>query len=410
MIGEETRVTSYRNSEPTPPIMEGAPPPPEWRLPRLDWDRPPWNRWAFQRVREILPTAPIRRGAQVSALPETAGRLDDLVYEGPTGRTTFGAMLDATYTDAMFVWKDGRILHESYHNGMDRRSVHLLQSVSKSLTATAAASLFEAGLIDPLAPVTDALPDLAATAWRGATFQQVLDMTSGVRFVETYEARDSDIGKMDYAAGWKPAPEGVDTSDWPGCIWDQILGLTVAEAAHGARFAYRSIETDVLAHAMERVTGQRLPQILSERLWQPLGCEEDASITVDAAGYGLACGGISASLRDMARFGLALLNVGKVEGRQVIPAAWVQDVRHGKHGLFDDEGRARFPKGSYRNQFWIEDSTLGRHYCLGVFGQMVLVAPDTGMVAVKLSTWPEFLSPEMTAQTLAALRAVETGR
>ncbi|MGB8812139.1 MAG: serine hydrolase, partial [Paracoccaceae bacterium] len=171
----------------------------------------------------------------------------------------------------------------------------------------------------------------------------------------------------------------------------------------------RSVETDVLAHAMERVTGQRLPQIISERLWQPLGCAEDACITVDSSGYGLACGGINATLRDMARFGLALLNEGRVDGRQVIPQAWCQDIRHGKHGLAIESSSVDWPHGIYRNQFWVEDSRLGRHYCFGVFGQMVMVAPDTGMVAVKLSSWPEFLSPVLSGQTMAALRAVERG-
>ncbi len=107
----------------------------------------------------------------------TRGGWTICAFEGPEGPTTFGAMLDATYTDGMFVWKDGRILHESYHNGMDRRSVHLLQSVSKSITATAGASLIAEGLLDPAAPVTDVLPELARTAWKGATLQQVLDMT-----------------------------------------------------------------------------------------------------------------------------------------------------------------------------------------------------------------------------------------
>ena len=399
---------SYKNSDPAPPIMVGSPPPKNLRLPMIDWDRSPWNRWAFQRIRELVPTAPIRRGRNVSALPAASGNLINFAYTGADGRpTTFGQMLDDTYTDAMFVWKDGRVLHESYHNGMDERSVHLLQSVSKSVTAASAGSLIAEGLIDPTAPVTTYLPELARTAWNGATVQQVLDMTSGTRFTEDYTVRDSDVGKMDYAAGWKPAPEGMDVSAWPTCLWEQILELTVAEAEHGARFNYRSIETDVLAHVMERVTGQRLPQIISERLWQPLGCEEDASITVDSSGYGLACGGISASLRDMARFGLALLNDGKVEGRQVIPAAWCQDIRHGPHGLYDPENYKNWPNGAYRNQFWVEDSRLGRHYCFGVFGQMVMVAPDTGMVAVKLSTWPDFVSEDLYNQTMTGLRAVE---
>lgn len=399
---------SYKNSGPVPPIMQGSPPPRAMRVPLIDWDRAPWNRWAFHHVSELVPTAPIRRGPSVSALPEVSDRLDDFTYVGPDGtETSFAEMLDETYTDAMLVWKDGRILHESYHNGMEARSLHLLQSVSKSVTAAAAGCLVGDGLLDPAAPITLFLPELKQTAWNGATLQQVLDMTTGTRFVESYEVRDSDVGKMDYAAGWKPAPLGQDVTGWPDCIWDQILGLTVAEAGHGARFSYRSIETDVLAHAMERVTGRRLPQILSERLWQPMGAAEDANITVDRSGYGLACGGISATLRDMARFGLMLLNGGQVEGRQVVPAAWCQDIRHGAHGLYDEENYKDWPNGAYRNQFWVEDSRLGRHYCFGVFGQMVMVAPDTGLMAVKLSSWPDFVSPALYLKTMAALAAVE---
>ncbi|HQY42740.1 MAG TPA: serine hydrolase [Paracoccaceae bacterium] len=399
---------SYKNSGPIPPIMQGSPPPPAMRVPLIDWDRAPWNRWAFHHVSDVVPTAPIRRGTFTSALPASSGSLDHFTYVGADGaQCSFSTMLDETYTDAMFVWRDGRILHESYHNGMDAKSLHLLQSVSKSVTAVAAGCLIGEGLLDPATPITDYLPELRQTAWDGASLQHVLDMTSGTRFVESYEVRDSDIGKMDYAAGWKPAPPDMDTTGWPNCIWDQIRGLTVAEAPHGKRFSYRSIETDVLAHAMERVTGQRLPQILSRYLWLPMGCAEDANITVDRSGYGLACGGISATLRDMARFGLMLLNGGLVEGRQIVPAAWCQDIRHGAHGLYDETNYKDWPQGAYRNQFWVEDSRLGRHYCFGVFGQMVMVAPDTGLMVVKLSSWPDFIDQKLFLKTMDALHAVE---
>jgi CubicO group peptidase (beta-lactamase class C family) len=392
-----------------PPIMVGTPPPPEMRIPRIDWDRGPWNRWGFQHVRELLPTAAIRRADHASALPVADADLNDFTYLGIDGQeTSFSQMLDDTYTDAIFVWKNGKILHESYHNGMDERSLHLLQSVSKSITSAAVGTMIGEGLLDPAALVTNYLPELQKTAWKGARLQHVLDMTTGTQFTEDYEIRDSDVGKMDYACGWKPAPPGVDVSTWPTCVWDQILGLDVATAEHGARFAYRSIETDVLAHAMERVTGQRLPQILSERLWQPLGCAEDASITLDSAGYGLACGGISATLRDMARFGLMLLNNGQTDGRQIIPAEWCHDIRHGKHGLYDAENYKHWPRGAYRNQFWVEDSQLGRHYCFGVFGQMVMVAPDTGTMVVKLSSWPDFVDESSYRLMMVGLRAVES--
>lgn len=399
---------SYRNSEPVPPIMKGTPPPPKWRIPRIDWDRPPWNRWAFQNISQILPTAPVRKGAAVSALPEAHADIGEVTFETAAGgAATVAEMIDATYTDGLLIMLDGKVVHESYHNGMDRRTPHLAQSVSKSITATAGAALIADGLIDPQAPVTAYLPELEATAWRGAKVQHVLDMASGVRFDESaYEDRESDVGKMDYAAGWKPAPAGIDAADWPTCVWDQILSLTTQEAEHGARFEYRSIETDVFAHVMERVTGQRLPEIISERLWAPIGAEEDALITVDAAGYGLSCGGFNACLRDFARFGLALLNDGQVEGRQAIPKAWIDDIRRGEHGLFSDIGREHLPKGSYRNQFWIEDAAKEASLCLGVFGQHIYVAPERGLAAVKLSTQPDFIDRNMLTDALAAFKAV----
>ena len=398
---------SYFNSDEPPPIMEGAPPPPEWRVPRLDWDRPPWNRWAFQRISQILPTAPVRRGAAISAMTEAHEAIENVAFDGVEGQTTVIRWLDRNYTDGFLVMLDGNIIHESYWNGMDRRTLHLAQSVSKSVTATAAASLIENGLLDPAAPVTDPLPELANTAWAGATLQQVLDMTSGVRFDESdYGNRASDVGKMDVACGWKPRPPGYENEDWPECVWDQILSMQAREADHGARFEYRSIETDVLAHAMERVTGKRLPEIVSENLWAPMGAEEDAAFTVDPSGYALSCGGFNATLRDFARMGLAYLNDGQVAGRQVIPRRWVTDVRSGEHGLFSDNGRTYFPNGRYRNQFWIEDADKWGHLCLGVFGQIIYVSPERGMVFVKLSTWPEFTNPDRMRDCMAAFRAI----
>lgn len=398
---------SYLNSEPAPPIMNGAPPPPEWRLPMLDWDRPPWNRWSFQHVREFLPTARVRRGEAASALPAAPEAIEAVAFDGPRGRLTVADWLDRSYTDGFLVMLDGRIVHESYWNGMDRRRLHLVQSVSKSVTATACAALIEDGLLDPAAPITEPLPELADTAWAGATLGQVMDMTSGVRFDETdYADRASDIGRMDVASGWKPVPEDAGDVDWPTCVWDLILSMKAREAEHGARFQYRSIETDVMAHAMERAAGQRLPQIVSERLWAPLGAEEDACYTVDRAGYALADGGFNATLRDLARLGLCYLNDGQVEGRQVIPRAFVEDVRSGDHGHFDDYGRRYFPNGRYRNQFWIEDADRRGHLCLGVFGQTIYVSPERGMVFVKLSTWPDFVDPTLQNESMAAFHAI----
>ena len=395
---------SYKNSETAPPIMQGAPPPIEQRLPFIDWDRPPWNRWSFQRVSEFLPTALIRKGKVVSPLQYSLVDISDIEVKGPSGEVSnINQFIEDTYTDGFLIMHNGKVIHETYYNGMDERTLHLCQSVSKSICATAGASLIEEGLLDPNELVTNYLPELSQTGWKGATIQHVLDMTSGVKFVETYEDRECDIGKMDFASGWKPAPEGVDVSKWPKNIWDQILSLSVKEVEHGERHEYRSIETDIFAHAMERVTGKRLPQIVSERLWAPMGAEEDANITVDSNGYGLACGGVSASLRDLARFADVMLNEGMSSGKQVVPISWIKDVRHGKHGM---RIKQYFDHGIYRNQFWVEDSEIGSHYCLGVFGQLIYVNPQSNMVAVKLSTFPTFRDELFTKYTMRALQEI----
>ncbi|MFK7752744.1 MAG: serine hydrolase domain-containing protein [Sedimentitalea sp.] len=394
-------MTSYKNSDPTPPIMAGSPVPPEWRVPRALWDAPPWNRWSFQHVRQLLPTVPVRAGAP-SPLVANLQDINDLGFQALGGPTTIATMLDHTYTDGFIVLVDGKIITEQYFNGMRPETLHLAQSVSKSVVATVAGILIGRGLLNPALPITDVLPELAQTGWNGATLQHVLDMTSGTVFDEGYTSPDSDIAKTDVAAGWRPRPD--DAADWPDCVWDQILGLKARDVDHGTRFQYRSIETDVLAHAMERATGQKLADLVSTELWQKIGAEHDACFTVDSAGYALADGGFNASLRDFARFAQVLLE----GGRGIVPAEWITDIRRGPHGLFNDEGRTILPNGAYRNQFWIEDETRETFMCLGVFGQLIYVAPEYDMVAVKLSTWPDFVDADFKIDTLRGLHAIAT--
>ena len=402
-------MTSYKNSEPKPPIMQGTPVPPEWRITHQNWDSPPWNRWSFQNVRQILPTAPVHAARNAPAeLESDPKELADVTFTAWDGSDmSVEKMLDETYTDGFVVVVDGKIVVERYFNAMTPQTLHLAQSVSKSVVSTVAGILIGRGLMDPTKPISDYLPELKNTGWNGALLQHVLDMTSGVKFGEQYTAPDSDIAKTDIAAGWKPMR--ADTADWPTCIWDQITGLKETDAAHGARFEYRSIETDVLAHALERVTGTRLAELVSRELWSKIGAEEDACFTVDSAGYALADGGFNATLRDFARFGLMHLNNGKVGDEQIVPADWIADIRRGPHGLFNDTSRELLPNGQYRNQFWVEDASRQTVMCVGVFGQLIYIAPEYNMVAVKLSTWPDFLSNEFKSNTLRGLHGIAAG-
>ena len=174
---------SYKNSDKPLPIMAGSPP--NLVPPKMEWDRPPWNRWSFQHVREILPTVEVWRGSGI--VREFVAReqnLDGLAVGDSAGvPTTLAGHLDVTYTDGFLVLKDGAIAYERYFNGMHQRTLHLSQSVAKSFTGIVAGILIERGILDVNVPVTQYL----ARAWKrrdgaGPRLQQVLDMTTGTRF------------------------------------------------------------------------------------------------------------------------------------------------------------------------------------------------------------------------------------
>ena len=391
---------SYKNSEPVPQFARGVVPP------KTEWDRPPWNRWSFQHIDALLPTAIIECGTKPAHVFPIAKQLPhDLAVCGIDGdASTLAVLLNDTYTDGFMVLKHGAIVSEQYFNGMDAQTLHLSQSVAKSFTGAAAGILVGRGMLDVNAPVTDYLPELSTTGWKGATLQHVLDMTTGVRFDENYTDPYSDIGKLDVACGWKPIPPGAAPNfNWPASMWDLILGLKDCTRPHGEKFEYRSIETEVLAFCMERVTGKRLAQIFSDELWQKMGAAENANFAVDGAGFAIADGGLNACLRDYARFGQLILE----NGGGLVPAAWLAATRNGIHGRFESRYASTLPGGAYRNMFWIEAAPSRAFMARGVFGQLVYINPETGIVAAKVSSWPDFVSPEFEIATIAAIHTIE---
>ncbi len=375
-------------------------------VPRMDWDRPPWNRWSFQHVRDILPTVEVSRGSDAAHVFESSpALLDDVLVPGLDGKAVpLDTLLEDTFTDGFMVMKHGTVVCERYFNGMTDRTLHLSQSVAKSFVGVLAGILVDRQLLDIDAPISFYLPELVATGWKGTTLQQVLDMTTGVKFSETYTDPYSDIGQVDVACGWKPIPEGADPAfKWPAHMWELILGLKTCARPHGEKFEYRSIETDVLAFCMERVTGKRLPQLLSEELWQKMGAYQSACFTVDSAGFATADGGLNACLRDYARFGQLMLD----NGGGIIPHEWVKATRTGHHGHFEGRYASTLPGGAYRNMFWIDGTVDHALLARGVFGQLIYINHVTGVVVAKVSSWPDFVAPELEIATLNAIHAIE---
>jgi hypothetical protein len=384
-------------------LMAGAPPfDPERLVTLANWQEPPFNRWGFQHVAELIPTARIRRGdGPVWELPRDERDLSDLSI-GPDGNV-LDAFLERTYTDGIVAVHGGTVVFERSFNAMRPDSRHLLMSVSKSVTSAVCGVLVGRGLLSPADLVTKHLPELAGTSWDGCTVRALLDMRAGTRFDEDYANPKADVRVYEQIYLWRPRTDS-------GLPDDITAYYTLLENArpHGGPFDYRSILTDVLAWVMERAAGERLHELISRDLWQPMGAEADAEITLDGHGNPMADGGISCTLRDLARFGLLLRDRGRRGDREVIPAAWIDDTLTPDPDTveaFESSLDAReFPEGAYyRNQFWVIDPAAPIFLCSGINGQSVLVHGPADVVVAKFSTWPVAWTKEFAVQTWKGL-------
>ncbi|HUK76598.1 MAG TPA: serine hydrolase [Thermoleophilia bacterium] len=383
-----------------------------------NWQQAPWNRWSFQRMRQIIPSARVSRGrGPVRELPAAPADLDGLIFETSRGTSTLARLLSRSYADGFLVLHRGRIVTEQYFNGMERDTPHLLQSISKSIVGGIVGVLVGRGVLAEDQPVAECVPELTGTSFEGATVRHLLDMTAGTRFSEDYDDPDSDVRLYERAAGWQPA-EPDDELDLLG----YILGLP-SDREHGERFEYRSILTDVLGLVVERVSGLRFAEAMSELLWAPLGAGFDAEITVDRHGYALTDGGLSVTLRDLARFGQLYLQSGCWDGHQVVPAAWVNDTRYADRtcretfadsddarrlGFCDPEQTECYTKAHYRNCWWVLDPQLGVLLASGIYGQTMYVNMFANAVIVLLASRPEPFDAAMNGDVLQACSAISS--
>lgn len=370
-----------------------------------NWQEDPHHSWAFQHMRELMPSQVIEGTDEPRRLPEAYADLGAISLPQTPWAPTLDALLPATDTDGFLVLHGGAIVEERYFGGMTRRRRHLIMSVTKSVVSTVAGSLAGTGLLDPDAPVETYVPELATSGYAGATVRTVLDMRSGVKFSEAYLDPDSEVRVMERSMGWAPRNHGDPLGMYP-----YILTMT-RDRAHDGVFDYRSIETDVLGWICERAAGRRMSELISDLVWRPIGAFHDAEITADPLGCAVHDGGMSATLRDLGRFGLMLLDHGRVGERQVIPPGWVSDAAYPpadvRAAFAASPNEPYLPGGWYRSQFWFVPGDSGPILlCLGIHGQMIFIEFATGVVGVKLSSWPTPQNADKLVATINAFRAI----
>ncbi|HEV2157367.1 serine hydrolase [Bradyrhizobium sp.] len=369
--------------------MRGFPPAPERTITFQNgsFRSFPELRWAWSNIRQLVPTVNVWRGAgPASVLPRVDHDIGAVASTTMDGRPmTFEKMLEETYSDGVAVLHRGRLIYERYFGALKPHKPHIAMSVTKSFTGTLAGMLVAEGKIDPQAPVTDYVPELKSSAFGDARVREAMDMTTGLVYTEVYTDKNSDVWGLRRANGMAPIPQ-----DYEGTT--NIFDFLVAQkkqGEHGKAFAYKTVNSDVLAFIIRRASGMTLSDLLSERIWAPMGAEEDAHYHVDRIGTESGGGGLSTTLRDLARFGEMIRNHGRFNGRQIVPSSVVEDIaRGGDPEKFKPAGYTTLPGASYRNQWWVTHNAHGAYMARGVHGQGIYIDPKAEMVVARYASHP----------------------
>ena len=384
--------------------MQGSPPPPERQIlaARADHMRFPMIRWSYSNMRTFSATT--RVAASGAGTPFPRRLRDDLagVPFTPIGGhapTTFGQSLTEAYTDGIIVLHRGEVVFERWFGVTTPETRHIAFSVTKSFAGTLAQILIEEGRLDPAALVSDVVPELAAGGFGSATVRQVMDMTTALDFSEVYGDPNSGIGAYSAALGLTPRPQGYEG---PRDLWSFTTTIPAA-GRHGEEFVYRTPNTDVLAWIISRIEGRPFQEVLSKRIWQPLGMIGDADLIVDDLGTAFAGGGLNLRLEDLARFGETL----RLGGAGVVPEAAIARIRAGGDPAhFDMEQYPLLPGWSYGSQWWHSHDEHGSFSARGIHGQTLWIDPSAEMVIARFASHPVAANGANDPLSLPAWRAL----
>lgn len=376
-------------------LMTEFPPARDRLVTLANWRTQPSSDWSFHNVRRLMPTANIAASKTPTPLESAPREIGSVAFEGAGGTaTTLREALAPTKTKGFLVLRRGRIAAEWYAQGMDATTPHIVFSVSKSICGALGGILAEKGLLDPDAPVTDYVPEVAGSVYGtgGCTVRHLLDMSVGISFIEDYVDPDGDVARYRRAVGWDVIKPGQSTM-----ALREFLCIQKPDGKpHGHAFHYVSTNTDLLGWVYERAAGRALSDSLGDWLWTPLGAETDAYITADAEGATRAAGGICAGVRDLARFGEMIRQRGVAGGRQVVPGWWIDDINDNgdPQAWARGEFAAMFPDSHYRSKFYQIDRKRRTLACIGIHGQWIYIDPPSETVIVRVAAEPVPLEVE----------------
>jgi CubicO group peptidase (beta-lactamase class C family) len=313
-------------------------------------------------LRQAATPSPLARAASEPAL-----RYE---YEGQT--RTLDDYLARNPATGLLVAQGDTILVERYQYARHDRHRFTSWSMAKTVTAMLVGIAIAEGRIHSVDdPAAVYVPALADTEYGRTSLRHLLQMSSGVRFVEEYSGRD-DVARLAADTFRQISAGGVEA----------VTPFNERVAPSGTRFSYASVETQVLGLVLRSAVGRPVADYLREKIWEPMGAEADATWLIDRSGQEATYCCLNAVLRDYARLGLLLAHDGNWRGRQLIPRAWIEDATR----VPPDQphlrpGTAR-PFFGYGYQVWLFPGERRMFALLGVRGQAVFVDPASRLVMV----------------------------
>ncbi len=359
---------------------------------------PPHNRYYFHHIDRLgFRLERVRKAGPPSRLMTRAAPPPPIRYRFREEERSLEDYLARTDVTGFLVLRRDTVVLERYFHGASPRSRFVSQSVGKSILSILVGVAVDEGRIAIADPVTRYLPELAGTGYDGATVKNVLQMATGVGYSEDY--RDSTSGAARIGAALLTGMPAFSAF---------VRSMKPTPVAPGTAFEYQSVNTQVLAMLLERVTGERLSEWTERRLWRPLGAEADGfyyQARAQPETCAFAC--FNATLRDYGRLGLLMLGGGSIDGRRIVSEAWVrQSTTADEEYLKPVREAGRPPRMGYGFQWWLPPWPEGAFMAIGIFGQAIYVDPGREVVIVQTAAWPEPVSPGLGAERAAVFQAV----
>ncbi|MFP4040197.1 MAG: serine hydrolase domain-containing protein [Desulfosudaceae bacterium] len=353
----------------------------------------------FINMDEIFEVKTVNSGDRVSAFRYDLKELPEYYTFGGEKKRT-ADFINHLHTTGLIVLRGDTVLYEEYFRQNSEKSKAILWSISKSVVSALFGIAVGEGHIQSIEQtVTEYLPFLKDSGYNGVRIKDVLQMSSGIDFNEDYTDFFSDINRLGRA--W--------VLDYP---LDKFVASLKAGVEPGTYNRYISTDTLVLSMIIAAATGKSLTEYTAEKLWKPAGMESDAFWLVDGAGMEATFGGLNAVLRDLARFGLIYLNNGKIQGKQIVPADWVEaSVTPDAPHLMPGENPASEWVFGYGYQWWIPENPDGDFIALGICGQAVYVYPRYNIVIARTAAYPDYDNDgeDLEIESINFFRAIARG-